>query len=57
MFSIGTRTLSRISAAVGCECQPILRSGAPKETPGMSFSIARHEMPFGPSSPVRTIVR
>ena len=46
-----------ISAAVGCECQPSFFSGAPKLTPGMSFSIARQEIPFGPSSPVRTIVR
>ena len=42
--------------AVGCECQPSFFSCAPKLTPGMSFSITRQEMPFGPSSPVRTMV-
>ncbi len=56
MFSTGTRTLSRLSAAVGCECQPSFFSCAPKLTPGMSFSMTKHEIPFGPSSPVRTMV-
>jgi hypothetical protein len=34
MASWGTNTLSRWTLAVGCERQPILRSGAPKLTPG-----------------------
>ena len=46
---------SLVTCRVGCECQPSLRSLAPNDTPGMSFSITSAEMPFGPSSPVRTI--
>jgi hypothetical protein len=43
--------------AVGWAFQPILRSWAPKERPGVPSSISIAEMPFGPSSPVRTIAR
>ena len=55
-LATGTRTSSSTSCAVGCECQPSFRSCAPKETPSISFSITRQVMPFGPSSPVRTMV-
>jgi hypothetical protein len=55
-FADGTRTSSKLTWAVGCECQPSFFSWAPKLTPFMSFSITRQEMPLGPSSPVRTIV-
>ena len=54
-FPTGTRTSSKLTCAVGCECQPSFFSRAPKLTPGMSFSITSAVMPFGPSSPVRTI--
>jgi hypothetical protein len=37
-----------MTCAVGCECQPSFFSCAPKLTPGMSFSITRQVMPFGP---------
>ena len=55
-FSTGTFTLSKITCAVGEAFQPSLRSFAPKLTPGMSFSMTRQLMPFGPGWPVRTIV-
>ena len=55
-FATGTRTSSKMTCAVGCECQPSFFSCAPKLTPGMSFSMTRQEMPLGPSSPVRTMV-
>ena len=55
-LATGTRTSSKLTWAVGCECQPSFFSCAPKLTPFMSFSMTRQVMPFGPSSPVRTIV-
>ena len=54
-LATGTRTSSKLTWLVGCECQPSLRSCAPKLTPGMSFSITSALMPLGPSSPVRTM--
>ena len=55
-FSAGTRQSVKITCRVDCMCQPILCSMAPKERPGASFGTTSAEMPFGPSSPVRTIV-
>lgn len=54
-FSTGTLTLSKITCAVGDAFQPSFFSGAPNESPGMSFSTTRQEMPLGPSPPVRTM--
>ena len=54
-LATGTRASSRITARVGWAFQPIFRSFAPKERPGVSFSTTRVEMPDGPPSPVRTI--
>jgi len=51
----GTRAFSKITARVGCAFQPILRSLAPSDSPGVSPSITSVEMPPGPLSPVRTI--
>ena len=48
--------LISVEGRVGCECQPSLRSFAPNDTPGMSFSMTRQLIPFGPSAPVRTMV-
>jgi hypothetical protein len=55
-LATGTRASSKITAAVGWAFQPIFFSCAPKETPGVFFSITRVEMPEAPSSPVRTMV-
>ena len=54
-FSTGTRQSSKITCAVGDAFQPSLRSGAPKDSPGVPFSITRQEMPFDFSSLVRTM--
>ena len=54
-LATGTRQSSKITSAVGWLFQPILRSFLPKERPGVPFSTTRQEMPFGPSSPVRTM--
>ncbi len=51
----GTRTLSKLTMAVGWAFQPIFRSGAPNDSPAAPFSTTTVEMPLGPSSPVRTI--
>ena len=55
-FSTGTRHSSKITARVGWAFQPILRSFGPKDRPGASDGTTRVEIPFGPASPVRTIV-
>ena len=55
-LATGTRTSSKLTCAVGCECQPSFFSCAPKLTPFMSFSMTSAVMPLGPSSPVRTMV-
>jgi hypothetical protein len=44
-----------MTMAVGCDFQPSFFSWAPKVSPGVPFSTAMHEMPFGPSPPVRTM--
>jgi hypothetical protein len=49
-LATGTRTSSKITCAVGLAFQPSFFSGAPKETPGVSFSTTRQEMP-PPCSP------
>ena len=54
-LATGTRAFSKITARVGCAFQPILRSLAPNERPGVSPSTTSVEMPPGPSPPVRTI--
>src|SRR5262249_40429774 len=56
-FATGTRHASKITIAVGCECQPSFFSCAPKLSPGVPFSTRKHEMPCGPPSPVRAITR
>ena len=55
-FATGTRASSKMTARVGCAFQPIFFSFAPKESPGVSFSTTRVEMPDAPPSDVRTIV-
>ena len=54
-LTTGTRQSSKMTAAVGCECQPSFSSCLPNERPVAPFSTTRQEMPFGPLSPVRTI--
>ena len=44
-----------VICAVGCERQPIFSSFLPNERPLVPFSIITQEMPFGPSTPVRTM--
>ena len=56
-FAAGTRHCSKITMAVGCECQPSFFSWAPKDSPGVPFSTRKQEMPRGPPSPVRAITR
>ena len=53
--SSGTRAPSNCTVRVGCAFQPILRSLAPKETPGVSFGTSSADTPPGPSPPVRTM--
>ena len=54
-LSTGTRQSSKLTCAVGWECQPSFFSWAPKLRPGVPFSTTMQEMPAGPSSPVRTM--
>ena len=54
-LATGTRQPSKRTARVGWAFQPIFRSSAPKERPGVSFSTTTAEMPAGPASPVRTM--
>ncbi len=54
-FATGTRQSSKMTIAVGCDFHPSFFSCAPKDRPGVPFSTARQEMPFAPSSPVRTM--
>ena len=54
-FATGTRQFSKITARVGWAFQPILRSFAPKDRPGVPPSTTMAEMPEGPSPPVRAI--
>src|ERR1700722_9502257 len=54
-LATGTRAFSKITARVGCAFQPILRSLAPSDSPGVPLSTTNVEMPPGPSPPVRTI--
>ena len=56
-FATGTRQSSKITIAVGCEFQPSFFSGLPNDNPAAPFSTTRHEMPPGPSPPVRTMTR
>ena len=46
--SAGIRTPSMITWAVGCACQPIFSSCAPKLSPGVPFSMMKAEIPRGP---------
>jgi len=52
-FSAGTRQLSNVTIAVGCDFQPSFFSWAPNDRPGVPFSTAMQEMPLGPAPPVR----
>ena len=54
-FSTGTRTSSNITWAVGWEFQPILRSLAPNDRPGIPFSTTIADTPLAPGPPVRAI--
>ena len=54
-LAAGTRQSSKFTWAVGWAFQPILRSGAPKLSPGVPFSTTRAETPLAPSPPVRTM--
>ncbi|SKW84517.1 Uncharacterised protein [Mycobacteroides abscessus subsp. abscessus] len=54
-LATGTRTSWKMTCAVGWACQPILRSGAPKDRPGVSLGTTMVEMPRGPGPPVRAI--
>jgi hypothetical protein len=56
-FVAGTRQFSNTTMAVGCDFQPSFFSGAPKLSPGVSFSTTKQEIPFGPPSPVRAMTR
>jgi hypothetical protein len=47
-FSTGTRAFSKITARVGCAFQPILRSLAPNDTPGVLPSMTSVENAAGP---------
>ena len=51
----GTRTPSRMTCRVGCACQPIFFSGAPKLSPSASPGTRNALMPRAPGSPVRAI--
>ena len=55
-FATGTRQSAKVTVLVGWLFQPSLRSGAPKDRPGVDFSTTTQEMPRGASSPVRSIV-
>ena len=57
LFSAGMRQSSKITARVGWAFQPILRSFAPKERPGVPPSTTKVEMPPGPSLPVRAMIK
>jgi hypothetical protein len=56
-LSAGITQSSNCTCEVGCDRQPILFSGAPKDSPGVPSSTITADMPLGPSSPVRTITR
>ncbi|CQA10046.1 Uncharacterised protein [Mycobacteroides abscessus] len=54
-LATGTRASSKTTCAVGCACQPILRSGGPKDSPGVPLGTTMVDMPRGPGPPVRAI--
>ena len=54
-LATGTRQLSKLTSAVGCDFQPSFFSLAPNDRPGVPFSTTTVEMPFGPGPPVRTM--
>ena len=49
----GTATASSTTSRVSEECQPILRSGLPRASPGVPRSTANSVIPPCPSSPER----
>ncbi len=54
-LATGTRQLSKITMAFGCDFQPSFFSLAPNDRPGVPFSTTRQEIPLGPVPPVRTM--